>query len=69
MRLSEFELFGVRLVENGSTETLEIHVVANGSGLKRLTAAVYASAGTSHDFDELNVVCSVLYAAKELVWR
>ena len=67
MRLSEFKLFGVRLIENGSTETLEIHVVANGSGLERLTTAVYASAGTSHDFDELNVVCSVLYAAKELV--
>ena len=33
MRLSVFQLFCVRLVENGSTESLEVYVVTNGSGL------------------------------------
>ena len=65
--LSDFELFSVCLVENRCTKSLEVHVVANGSRLVRLTTTVYASAGTTHDFDELNIVSAVLNALEELV--
>ena len=49
--LSERKVFVV-LVESCSSESLEVYEVTNRSRLYGLTAAVYTTAGTSHDFDE-----------------
>ena len=64
--LSDLELFSVCLIENRCTKSLEVHVVANGSRLVRLTTTVYASAGTTHDFDELYIISTVLNALQQL---
>ena len=52
-------------VKNGCTESTKIYGVTNGCGLVRLTATVYATAGTTHDLDELYVHLACLNVLKE----
>ena len=65
VRLAEIHIL-ISIVKNCSTLRLQIHTVADGSRLIGLATAVYAAAGASHDFNEINLVGAVLYAAKQL---
>ena len=57
----------VVFVESCSSESLEVNEVANRSRLVRLTAAVYTTAGTTHDFDKGVILFAPLYHFKKLL--
>ena len=49
----------IQIIENGSSLCTYINGIAHITGNLRLSAAVYAAAGTCHDLDEL-LVCLAL---------
>ena len=55
----------VCLVKNRSAKLTEIYVVVNNCGLSGLTTTVYATAGTSHDLDKVNLGLAALNAVEE----
>ena len=60
---------GIRIVvvEDGGADSAQIHVHTDACGLNGLTAAVDATAGTSHDLDELDIQLAVLDHVQEFL--
>ena len=54
MRLANVHVF-ISCVENRSAFCLQVYLSLCVGTLNRLTAAVYTAAGTSHDFNEVNL--------------
>jgi len=55
------------VVKNSGANLTEIDGVANRCGLSGLTAAVYATAGTAHNFDEVKLLFAGLNCLKKLL--
>ena len=65
MRLSVLKA-EVVLVESLCSESLKVGKVSDVTGLDRLTAAVYAAAGTAHNLDELILALACSDFVKQL---
>ena len=66
MRLAQIRIYVV-VVKNGGANGTKVNGLANNCGLVRLSTAVYTTAGTCHDLDELNVKLACLNSIKNLL--